>query len=496
MHLIDYAIFGTYLMAMLGIGFYFLNKNNTTEDYFVGSRSMSSTHIGLSIVATDVGGGFSIGLGGLGFTMGIAGSWLLFTGLVGAWMSAVLIIPKIKKIDSREGFLTYPDFLKWRYNKKVAVIAAIISGLGYLGFTAGQILAGAKLSSSTILDYQIGGLTPLMLSILTIGVITIGYTVLGGIKAVVFTDAIQWIVLLVGLIFVTIPAAVIQIGGFGALAERVPASHFSLTNLSPSTFINWMITVIPIWSVGMTLYQRMYACKNVKEAKRAWYIAGLFEYPAMAFAGVFLGICGRAYFPGAESEMALPLLIKHVLPVGVTGIVIAAYFSAIMSTADSCLMAASGHCTTDLAGAVNPKLVSGNRGVRVSMISTLVVGVLAILLAIRFTSVLNTILYSYSFMVSGLLVPTVGAYFWKRGTSKGALVSMLCGGTTTLLIAFERLPLPGYLLQLNLNSAFYGILISLITFVTVSLLTEPEKRPSFNQKPTPPPNPSAQDGVG
>ena len=84
MHFIDYAIFGTYLIAMVGIGFYFFNKNNTTEDYFVGSRSMSSTHIGLSIVATDVGGGFSIGLGGLGFTMGIAGSWLLFTGLVGS----------------------------------------------------------------------------------------------------------------------------------------------------------------------------------------------------------------------------------------------------------------------------------------------------------------------------------------------------------------------------------------------------------------------------
>ena len=74
---------------MLGVGVYFFRKNKNVEDYYVGGRSMSSWHIGLSVVATDVGGGFSIGLGGLGFTIGIAGSWMLFTGLVGAWVSAV-----------------------------------------------------------------------------------------------------------------------------------------------------------------------------------------------------------------------------------------------------------------------------------------------------------------------------------------------------------------------------------------------------------------------
>src|SRR5210317_436135 len=112
MEFLDYLIFGLYMAGVLGIGIYHFRRNTSTEDYYVGGRNMSPGHIGLSIVATDVGGGFSIGLGGVGFAMGLAGSWLLFTGLVGAWLAAVLIIPRIKRIDAKEGMMTYPDFLR------------------------------------------------------------------------------------------------------------------------------------------------------------------------------------------------------------------------------------------------------------------------------------------------------------------------------------------------------------------------------------------------
>ena len=108
---LDFAFFGLYLTFVLGIGVYFFRKNRSAEDYYVGGRKISATHVGLSIVATDVGGGFSIGLGGLGFAIGLAGSWMLLTGLIGAWLSAVFIIPKIKAVDAKHGMLTYPDFL-------------------------------------------------------------------------------------------------------------------------------------------------------------------------------------------------------------------------------------------------------------------------------------------------------------------------------------------------------------------------------------------------
>src|SRR6056300_2060252 len=96
---------------MIGVGVFFYKKNNSVDDYFLGGRKMNAWHIGLSVVATDVGGGFSIGLGGLGFLMGLSGSWMLFTGLLGAWISAVFLIPKVYPIAKKHHFLTFPQSL-------------------------------------------------------------------------------------------------------------------------------------------------------------------------------------------------------------------------------------------------------------------------------------------------------------------------------------------------------------------------------------------------
>ena len=473
---IDYIIFGIYLCGVMAVGIYHFLRNKSTEDYYVGSRNIKASHVGLSIVATDVGGGFSIGLGGVGFLMGLAGSWLLFTGLVGAWLTAVFIIPRIKAIDAEHKFLTYPDFLRFRYNKHVALVAALISGIGYLGFTGAQMLAGAKLASATILQTNPFDMNPIHFSLLVIAVVTILYTVIGGLKAVIYTDTIQWIILLVGLIFVTIPATLIKIGGFSALKDNLPAEYFSLTNIEPVTFINWMVTIIPIWLIGMTLYQRMYACKDEKQAKKAWYIAGFFEYPIMAFTGVFLGMCARVVFPEAEAEMALPMLIRDVLPIGVTGIVIASYFSAIMSTADSCLMASSGNFVNDIVERYCLKNISAKSSIRLSMAATLIIGVLAVCLAAQFTTVLDAILYAYAFMISGLFIPTLGAYFWRKASSAGALAGMLSGGIVTILLLTKVIVLNARLEKLGLDYCIYGIAVSAIMFVMFSYILPDRNR--------------------
>lgn len=477
MTFLDYIIFGLYMAGVLAVGVYHFLNNKSTEDYYVGSRSIAASHVGLSIVATDVGGGFSIGLGGVGFMMGLSGSWLLFTGLVGAWLSAVFIIPKIKKLDAKNNFMTYPDFLRHRYNGKVALAAAIISGIGYLGFTGAQMLAGAKLASATILQTNPFGLEPITFALIIIAVITILYTVIGGLKAVIYTDTIQWILLLSGLIFVTIPVALIKVGGLRALTETLPPEYFSLTNISAITFINWMVTIIPIWLVGMTLYQRMYACKDAKEAQKAWYIAGAFEYPVMAFTGVLLGMCARVVFPEAEAEMALPMLIRDILPIGVTGIVIASYFSAIMSTADSCLMASSGNFVNDVIERYFLKNLSAKNSIRLSMVVTFAIGTITVFLAAQFTSVLNAILYAYSFMVSGLFIPTLGAYFWKHSSSAGALSGMLAGGSCSLLLMTSCIKLPAGLAAVGLDASIYGIAVSFVTFVGISFWF-PDSQPS------------------
>jgi SSS family solute:Na+ symporter len=462
---LDYVIFGGYMLAVIGVGFYFHHRNRSAEDYFVGGRAISPGHVGLSVAATDVGGGFSIGLGGLGYAMGLSGSWLLFTGLVGAWLSAVFVIPRLKKVDVQQGMMTYPDFLRFRYGARVAMVAAIISALGYLGFTSGQILAGAKLMSGSMIDWAPPGMEITTFAILIIGVVIVVYTVLGGLKAVIYTDTIQWIVLMVGLVVFAIPFTLAEVGGIRGLKEALPATHFSLTNLEPLTFVNWFITIAPIWVVGMTLYQRMFATRSTRDAQKAWFIAGLFEYPGMAFAGVILGLMSRVLFPGIDSELGVPMLLTTVLPMGLAGIVVASYFSAIMSTADSCIIASSGNVVGDIIQRSPWRFRRKGREVRASQITTLVLGVAAILIAARFDMVLDAILQAYAFLVAGLFIPTLGAYFWPRASGTGAFWGMISGGLTTLALLIGGGGSP-----LGLDPSFWGILVSAAFFIPISLL--------------------------
>jgi SSS family solute:Na+ symporter len=466
-HFIDLLIFVIYLVFMLGVGVYFMNKNKSKDDYYVGGRNMSAGHIGLSVVATDVGGGFSIGLGGLGFLMGLSGSWMLFTGLLGAWISAVFLIPKVYPIAKKHHFLTFPESLAFHYNTKVALMAGIISLIGYIGFTSSQILAGAKLASATFPSISITN------AVLIMGVIAVVYTVIGGIKAVIYTDTIQWIILMVGLIGIGIPIGYMEVGGWNGIKEILPASFLSLTNVSFIDMFNWIITIVPIWFVGMTLYQRIYACKDEKTAKKAWKIAGFFEYPIMAFMGVALGLFSRVayeqgmfasigYAPGVEldAELGLPLLLRSILPVGLMGLMMSAYFSAIMSTADSCLMAASGNLTTDIFGYFKKSISIKN-----SQFITFLIGGLAIVLATKMQNVLELMLYSYAFMVSGLLVPVLGTLLLKKPSPIAAFYAMISGGLTTLLLIVLEVKLP-----FGLDANFFGITLSAIVFSIIQLI--------------------------
>jgi SSS family solute:Na+ symporter len=147
------------------------------------------------------------------------------------------------------------------------------------------------------------------------------------------------------------------------------------------------------------------------------------------------------------------------------GLMMSAYFSAIMSTADSCLMAASGNVQTDILRKLF-KLPEGQKStLRISQVITLTIGVLALLLAWQMENVLELMLYSYAFMVSGLFIPVLGAFYWKRGSTSGAFWGMLAGGGTTLTLTLLSVKLP-----FNLDSNIFGITASLIVFVILSYL--------------------------
>ncbi|MDA3868099.1 MAG: sodium:solute symporter family protein [Salinivirgaceae bacterium] len=470
MNWIDLTIFIVYMLLMLGVGVFFLRKNKSADDYYVGGRSMSKWHIGLSVVATDVGGGFSIGLGGLGFVLGLSGSWMLFTGLIGAWLAGTFLIPKVYPLAKSKGFLTFPQLLNHHFGPTAAFIAGLISAIGYLGFTSSQLLAGAKLASATFVNLGMNE------ALIIMGFIAVVYTFMGGLKAVIYTDTIQWIILLAGLIGIGIPLGYSYLGGWDAIVAALPASFFQFNNLTWQQVVKWLVTIIPIWFVGMTLYQRIYASKSAKEAQKAWYIAGVFEYPLMAFMGVIIGLFARIAFlnndfealgfpaDGAiDEEMGLPLFLRTILPPGLMGIMMAAYFSAIMSTADSCLMASSGNIITDLL-----KLPSqaSKKYLRIGQGITLFIGVLAVLLALQMENVLELMLYSYAFMVSGLFVPVIAIFFMKKKSPTAAIASMIIGGGTTLVLIFGNFPLP-----LNLDPNLFGITAAFVTYFAVEPFT-------------------------
>ena len=242
----------------------------------------------------------------------------------------------------------------------------------------------------------------------------------------------------------------------------------------------------------MTLYQRIYSTRSKKEAQRAWFYAGLFEWPVMAMMGVLLGLFSRVALENGmftelgystlesiDSEMGLPLLLRSVLPVGLMGLMMSAYFSAIMSTADSCLMAASGNVVSDIIGYFKEIDHDSDTFLRFSQITTLVIGVVALLIATTMNNVLQLMLKSYAFMVSGLFVPIIGALFWKKSSSVGAIAAMILGGATTVSLDIFMDELPA-----GLDANVFGIATSLVVFVGLSLAFPDEPRNESRMKET------------
>jgi SSS family solute:Na+ symporter len=236
----------------------------------------------------------------------------------------------------------------------------------------------------------------------------------------------------------------------------------------------------------MTLYQRIYASRDVKQAKKAWYIAGIFEWPIMAFMGVLLGLfakvaaeqgmfaeIGYASAAGMDAEIGLPLLLRTILPVGLMGLMMSAYFSAILSTADSCLMACSGNIVSDIM--MRFGVFRAKDDLRLSQWATLVIGAVALLIALYMESVLELMLHSYAFMVSGLFIPVLFGLYSRQPSEKAAMFSMIIGGTITLTLTILIVELP-----FGLDPITFGLLAALLAYLLVP--KKPKKNRSVATK--------------
>jgi SSS family solute:Na+ symporter len=279
------------------------------------------------------------------------------------------------------------------------------------------------------------------------------------------------VILVIGIIFVLVPIGLVRVGGWQGMVEHFTASPdtASLVDWTAAGWkqmLGWFFAIIPVWFISIVGLQRIVAARDVKTAQRAFLLTGIpIEWPMFAIGSTLVGMFARILLPDLnDAELATPMMIMTLLPVGIGGLVIAAYIAAVMSTADSCLIGPVAIYTNDIYRRyINVNATDADL-VRVARISTVILGVFAITAAYLIPRVLDLILYAYTFGAAGIFFPMLGLLFWRRTTASGAFWSIVLGGTSAVLWTIAGEPY-------GFSASYIGWAISLPTLVIVSLCT-------------------------
>jgi len=351
LHYLDLIAIGLYFVALLWLGLHIARsqkKHGESESFMAADRDMNLFQTTATTAATDIGGGFSIAMGGLGFTLGISGSWLIAISGLSVILASFLMVPKVKRWADHVKGLTTGDLFEARFDRRTGTLAALVIGLAWFTFVGGQIIAGGKLLQVTM------GMD-LLLAIAVAGFIILAYTAMGGLKAVIYTDVLQMVILLVGVVFILVPIGLMQVGGWSGIVETLSASPETASMVEWDAIdwkqaLGWFFSIIPIWFISIAALQRIVAARDEKTARRAFLLTGVpIEWPLFAIGSTLVGMFARILTPElSDPELATPTMILTLLPAGVTGIVIAAYIAAVMSSADSCLIGPVAIFTNDI----------------------------------------------------------------------------------------------------------------------------------------------------
>jgi SSS family solute:Na+ symporter len=468
LHTLDFIAMAIYFAVLIWIGIKVARDGRgegESESFLAADRNMNLVQTTCSTAATDLGGGFSIAMGGLGFTLGISGSWLIAVSGLSIVIVSFLMVPKVKRWSDRVKGLTTGDLFEARFDRRTGTVAAIVIGIAWFTFVGGQIIAGGKLLQ-VALDMN------LSIAIALSGAIVLAYTAMGGLKAVIYTDVFQMFVLMIGIVFIAMPIGMIKVGGWGAMVEHFSSSPDTASMISWGAVgwkqaMGWFFAVFPVWFISIAAMQRIVAARDEKTARRAFLLTGVpIEWPLFAVGSILIGMVARILLPDlADAELATPTIIMHLLPAGIAGVVIAAYIAAVMSSADSCLIGPVAIFTNDVYRKHLRPAASERQLVRVARISTLVLGVLAIAVAYLIPNVLQLILYAYTFGAAGIFFPMLGLLFWKKTTAKGAFWSMILGGSSAVVWAIADEPF-------GFSSSYLGWVVGLPVLVLVSLFTQ------------------------
>lgn len=468
LHVLDFVMMVLYFLVLLWIGFSIMRskkEKGESESFLAADRNMNLFQTTASTAATDLGGGFSIAMGGLGFTLGISGSWLIAISGLGIVLASFLMVPKVKRWADRVKGLTTGDMFEQRFDRKTGTMAALLVGVAWLTFVGGQVIAGGKLLQVTM------GID-LTLAIFLAGGIILAYTAMGGLKAVIYTDVFQMVILMVGIVFIMVPIGLAEVGGWQAMVDRLMSTPETsdMMNWGAAGFkqmLGWFFSVFPLWFIAITGLQRIVAARDEKTARRAFFLTGVpIEWPLFAIGSTLVGMFARILAPDlSDAELATPTMIVLLLPAGLTGIVVAAYIAAVMSTADSCLIGPVAIFTNDIYRKLLRPHATERELVRVARKATLLMGALAIGTAYLVPNVLDLILYAYTFGAAGIFFPMLGLLFWKRTTSRGAFWSIILGGSSAVVWTVAGDPW-------GFSASYIGWFVSFVALVLVSLGTE------------------------
>lgn len=470
---VDLSIVVGYLVVVMIIGLWALKNTHGGDDLFLAGRSLGWKSIGFSLFASNISSTTLIGLAGAAYTWGIAVANYEWMAAVALGLGCIIVIPLYLKAR----VTTVPEFLEYRFDKRSRYY---FSGLTLVANvfidTAGTLFAGAMVVK--VFFPQID-LYPACIALALFAGI---YTAAGGLAAVVYTDVIQAIILLIGSCFVTYYCFAEVDFNWLNVTSQVDASQLKLFLPLDDPNLSWLgtLTGVPIlgfyfWCTNQFITQRMLGAKSLKHARWGAIFAGFLKLIVL-FIMVLPGVMAAVFIPGLEKgDMVFPTLIKELLPTGVMGIVLAALIAALMSSIDSTLNSAATLVTIDF---IKPKFKN------LSDQKTMWVGrgavIVFMLTAVAFAPAISHFqgLFNYLQEMLAYLMPPVAVLFsigvlWRRATPTGAFLTLIISH----LAAVGLFILNSVMGVIDIHfSIVAGILFvqGTIIFVVSSLLTQPK----------------------
>ncbi|MFN2328804.1 MAG: sodium:solute symporter [Chromatocurvus sp.] len=417
------------------IGVVVARRTHSGDDLFLAGRRLTWGAIGLSLFASNISSSTLVGLTGDAYRIGLATSAY-------EWMAGLLLVIgafTVFPLFLRSRISTIPEFLEKRFDRRLRrYFSAITIFLAVVVDTAAALYAGSLVAQVFIPDLNLSAF------IITLAVVGGLYTAAGGLAAVVYTDVLQAVILIVG----TSAIAVITFGQFDfswAEATRaLPDGHLSILRPADDPVLPWpgLLIGVPIlgfyyWILNQYIVQRVLGAQNITEARRGAVLAGLLKLSPL-FIMMLPGAFAFALLPDLESpDKVLPTLIQEFLPIGLTGIVLAGLLSAILSSVDSALNSASTLLVLDFIEPIRGRKLTPRQGRRYGTLATLGFMLAAATwapLIQHFPGLFSYIQAMFAYIVSPVVGVFLVGFFWTRSNANGAFAALISGHLAAALI--------------------------------------------------------------